>query len=335
MIEFDNVSLSLGDFSLKNCSLKIDKGEFLAIMGPSGAGKTIILELIAGLHEPDSGVIRIDGVDMKNIPPEKRGIGIVYQDYALFPHMTVRENICYGMQRQHIPHDEQIKRCRELADSFGIGHLLSRRPMTLSGGEAQRAALCRALAVKPSILLLDEPYAALDNETRQGCIADMKKLHKNGLTIIQVTHSLEEARSLGTRIALIRDGQVIQTGTSEEVFMHPGDEATARFLGFENIFDGKSIGLDERVCVRSEDLILHPKESGSGLHGTILSTEIIGALRISRIDTESGILTAAYGKHEGEYRTGSQIFVEIPLSVVHQLGLKNSGKIMDFQSGAG
>lgn len=326
MIEFENVSLSLGEFSLKNCSLSIEERELFVIMGPSGAGKTIILELIAGLHEPDTGVILINGIDMKNIPPEKRGIGIVYQDYALFPHMSVEENICYGMRRQHIPREEETIRCRELADSFGIGHLLNRKPRTLSGGEAQRVALCRALAVKPSILLLDEPYAALDNETRRDCVADMKKLHNEGLTIVLVTHSLEEAKSLGTRITVVRGGEVIQTGTADDVFAYPKDEAAARFLGFENIVDGKVLGLDGKVCIRSEDLTLHQKESKDSLPGTILSTETQGALRTCRVDTGSVILTVTSGKREGEYPAGSHIFVEIPAGAVHQIGLENATK---------
>jgi len=320
MIEFEDVSLSLGEFSLKNCSLSIEEGEFLVIMGPSGAGKTIILELIAGLHDPDTGVIRINGADMRKIPTEKRGIGIVYQDYALFPHMSVEENISYGMKRKHTPREEQKRRSLELADSFGIGHLLNRRPLTLSGGEAQRVALCRALAVKPSILLLDEPYAALDNETRRDCVADMKKLHKGGLTIVQVTHSLDEAKSLGTRIVLVRDGRVVQTGPSEEVFMHPKEEVTARFLGFENIFNGKEVGLDGRVCVRSEDIILHTEASEKCLLGTVLSVETNGALRICHVDIGTVILTVTMGKRDGDYLEGSKVWVDIPKNTIRMIG---------------
>ncbi|NLC91097.1 MAG: ATP-binding cassette domain-containing protein [Methanocorpusculum parvum] len=326
MIEFEDVSLSLGEFSLKNLSLTIDDGELCVIMGPSGAGKTIILELIAGLHDPDTGVVRINGVDVTNTPPEKRGIGIVYQDYALFPHMSVEENICYGMQRKKVPPGEQKSMCQDLAKTFGISHLLKRRPLTLSGGEAQRVALSRALAVKPSILLLDEPYAALDNETRRECVADMKKLHSEGLTIILVTHSLEEAKSLGTRITVVRGGEVVQTGTADEVFAYPNDEATARFLGFENIADAKLFGLEGRVCIRSEDLILHQKESKNSLPGVILSTETRGALRTCLVDTGSVILTVTSGKREGEYSAGSHVFVEIPPGAVHQIGLENATK---------
>ncbi len=320
MIEFEDASLSLGEFSLKNCSLSIKEGEFLVIIGPFGAGKTIILELIAGLHDPDTGVIRINGTDMKKIPPEKRGIGIVYQDYALFPHMSVEDNISYGMKRRHALREAQKSRSRELADSFVIGHLLDRRPLTLSGGEAQRVALCRALAVKPTILLLDEPYAALDNETRRNCVANMKKLHKDGLTIVQVTHSLEEAMSIGTRIALVRDGRMIQTGPPKEVFMHPKDEATSRFLGFENIFNGKEIGYDRCVCVRSEDIILHTEASENDLHGTMLSVETNGALRICRVNIGTVILTVTMGKREGEYQQGSKVWVEIPKNAIRRIG---------------
>ena len=324
MIEFDDVSLSLGDFSLKNFSLTIDEGELCVIMGPSGAGKTIILELIAGLHDPDTGVLRINGVDVTNTSPEKRGIGIVYQDYALFPNMSVEENICYGMQRKKTPLGEQRSVCRNLAETFGISHLLKRRPLTLSGGEAQRVALCRALAVKPQVLLLDEPYAALDNETRRTCAADLKKLHSKGLSIVLVTHSLEEAKTLGTRITVVRGGKVIQTGTADDVFAFPKDEATARFLGFENILDGRAVGFDGRVCIRSEDLILHQNEYKESLPGIILSTETRGALRTCRVDMGNVILTVTSGKREGEYPAGSNVFVEIPAGAVHQIGLENT-----------
>jgi molybdate/tungstate transport system ATP-binding protein len=318
MIEFEDVSLSLGNFALKNCSLSIGEGEYFVIMGPSGAGKTILLELIAGLHDSDTGVIRINGSDAAEIPVEKRGIAIVYQDYALFPHMTVEANICYGMQRRHIPRDEQMRRCRELAGSFGIAHLLKRKPLTLSGGEAQRAALCRALAVKPSILLLDEPYSALDNESRKSCIADLKKLHKEGLTVVHVTHSLEEAKSLAMRVAIIRDGQIVVTGDAEEVFTQPKDEATARFLGFENIFRGDVIGRRGRVCIRREDILLHPEECENSFPGNVLSADIQGALRICTVDIGE-VLTVTLGKREGDYLAGSRVFVEIPDSAVHMI----------------
>jgi len=318
MIEFEDVSLSLGNFSLKDCSLSIEEGEYFVIMGPSGAGKTILLELIAGLHDPDTGVIRINDSDAAKIPVEKRGIAIVYQDYALFPHMTVEANICYGMQRRHIPPGEQTRRCTELADSFGIAHLLERKPLTLSGGEAQRVALCRALAVKPSIILLDEPYSALDNETRKSCIADMKTLHKAGLTVVHVTHSLEEAKSLAMRIAIIRNGRVVRTGTAEEVFTHPMDEETARFLGFENIFSGDVVGRAGRVCIRSEDILLHPEKIENSIPGTVLSADINGALRIYRVDI-GAVLTVTLGKREGDYPVGSRVFVEIPDSAVHTI----------------
>ena len=162
MIVLEHVSLSLGDFSLHDVDLRINKGEYLVLMGPSGAGKTVLLETIAGLRFPDNGRILLDGIDVSSIPPEKRRIAIVYQDYSLFPHMTAFENIAFGLRLRNVSGSETEQRVRSLLREFNLDHLMDRYPSSLSGGEQQRVALARALAVKPDILLLDEPFSALD-----------------------------------------------------------------------------------------------------------------------------------------------------------------------------
>lgn len=239
MIECRNLTLALGDFALRDVSITIRKGDYYFIIGPSGAGKTVILETIAGLHLPDSGEVRIHGSNTTLIPPEKRRISLVYQDYSLFPHMTVEKNIGFGMLMQKHPRDTIDIRVDELLMQFGITHLKNRYPGTLSGGEQQRVAIARALASDPEILLLDEPFAALDPITREQIIADLLRIHRDqDLTIVQVTHAREEILRMATRCAVIIDGLLVQEGAVDSVFESPESTAVARFIGMENILSG-------------------------------------------------------------------------------------------------
>ncbi|MCQ1538119.1 ATP-binding cassette domain-containing protein [Methanocalculus taiwanensis] len=239
MIEFRHLSLTLGEFALRDVSLTINRGDYYFIIGPSGAGKTVILEAIAGLHFPDKGEVLINGSNTTLIPPEKRRISLVYQDYSLFPHMVVEKNIGFGMKMQKRPRDEIDRRVDELLMQFGISHLRNRYPGTLSGGEQQRVAIARALASDPEILLLDEPFAALDPITREQIIADLLRIHREEhLTIVQVTHAREEILRMANRCAVIIDGVRMQEGPVDSVFETPESTAVARFIGMENILSG-------------------------------------------------------------------------------------------------
>ena len=243
MIEFDDVNLSLGSFSLYNVSMKINKGEYFFIIGPSGAGKTILLETIAGLHLPDSGRVLIRGEDVFLKPPEKRGIALVYQDYSLFPHMTIFDNVAFGLRMAKKSKAEVKESVDKMLKHFGISHLSERKPLTMSGGEQQRVALARALVVNPEILLLDEPLSAMDPVNRDRFIKDLDSIHRQfGITIVQVTHSREEAIALADRIAVIADGRLEQTGSLAEVFKTPASPVVARMAGIDNIFDGVITG---------------------------------------------------------------------------------------------
>jgi molybdate/tungstate transport system ATP-binding protein len=249
MIEFDRVTISLGDFLLDNVSLTIRNGDFYFIMGPSGAGKTIILEAIAGLHEPDHGRILYDGCDVQGIAPEKRRIGLVYQDYSLFPHMTVEKNIAFGMKMRRLQKTEIREQVDDLMKRFEITHLSARAPLTLSGGEQQRVAIARALAIHPEYLLLDEPLSALDPVTREHFIGELRSLHRDqGLTIVQVTHDRRDAAMLGTRMAMIIGGRLIQEDRVEKIFSSPGMDQVARFIGYENIYPGEVISCENGLC---------------------------------------------------------------------------------------
>ncbi len=249
MIALEHVSVRLGEFSLHDVNLRINRGEYTVIMGPSGAGKTVLLETIAGLRKMDSGRIFLNGNDTSYVPPEHRHIAIVYQDYSLFPHMTVAENIAYGLKIQKRSALEISKQVDELLSDFMLSSLKNRYPGSLSGGEQQRVALARALAVKPDILLLDEPFAALDPHTREECMQMMLAVQKSqNLTILQVSHSREEAYSVGDRIVLLINGIIVQTGSAHEIFHSPLSPAAAEYAGMDNIFKGTVLRIDGSFC---------------------------------------------------------------------------------------
>jgi len=239
MIEIKRLCVDLGEFVLNDVSLSIDEGEYFIILGPTGAGKTVLLESIAGLNPIRSGELWLRGHNVTNVEPEKRHISIVYQDHVLFPHMTVKENLLFGLKMQHLSVEEQNENLNWVVDLMGIDRLLHRNPETLSGGEKQKVALGRAIITRPELLLVDEPLSALDPETRENVQQELRHLHRTlGLTILHVTHDFEEAISLGTRIAVIGDGRLMQEGTPEEIFRHPNSEFVARFAMTRNIFQG-------------------------------------------------------------------------------------------------
>jgi len=220
------------------------------LLGPTGSGKTLLLELIAGFHLPDEGRIILNGIDVTHMPPEKRRVGFVYQDYSLFPHMTVEENISFGLKTRGFPKDKIRIRVEEMMSLTGISHLAGRYPSTLSGGEQQRVSLARALAVNPKILLLDEPLSALDPRTQEALRGKLKRIHEmQRVTTIHVTHNRTEAILLADRIGLIMNGEIIQVGSPENLFSKPLNENVARFVGVENILRGKIISNKRGVAL--------------------------------------------------------------------------------------
>jgi molybdopterin-binding protein len=241
MIEVKDLSVDLGEFVLKNITLAINEGEYFIILGPTGAGKTVLLESIAGLHPIKSGEVWLRGKEVTKVEPEKRKISIVYQDHVLFPHLSVQKNILFGLKMNKTNADEQKNRVDWVSELLGIGHLLHRRPDTLSGGEKQKVALGRAIVTRPELLLVDEPLSALDPETRENVQQELRRLHQAlGITILHVTHDFEEAIALGNRIAVIGEGRLMQVGTTEEIFRHPNSEFVARFAMTRNIFLGEA-----------------------------------------------------------------------------------------------
>jgi len=239
VIEVRGLHVKAGGFDVKVERLMIGRGEYGVIMGPSGAGKTILLETIAGFWKPLEGKIVIDGVDVTKLPPERRGLSFVPQDYALWPHLTVFENIAYGLKARRVPEEEVKRRVLEVSEVMGIRHLLQRSPKTLSGGEMQRVALARALVVEPKAILLDEPLSSLDAKTRESIKDFLKELHgRLGFTALHVTHDPIEAAELGDRIAVMAEGKIVQVGKPSEVFGRPESLEVAWLTGRPNVIKG-------------------------------------------------------------------------------------------------
>jgi ABC-type Fe3+/spermidine/putrescine transport system ATPase subunit len=240
MIRLAGVSLTIGSFRLRSIDLEVNRGEYFAILGPSGAGKTKLLECVAGLEFPSAGEISIDDRNVTELPPERRNIGLMYQDYLLFPHLTVRKNITFGLRAALRSHAGE--RVAELADLLKIDHLLDRSITGLSGGEQQRVALARALVTGPRALLLDEPLSALDPQSRKSLRRELGLIHRQlGMTTVHVTHDFEEAMVLADRIAVMSEGEIVQVGPPEEVFRRPASAFVAEFFGLENLFKGEIV----------------------------------------------------------------------------------------------
>jgi sulfate transport system ATP-binding protein len=250
MIAVENVSKRFGDFAaLDDVSIEAPDGKLTALLGPSGSGKSTLLRVIAGLEVPDSGTIVVSGTDATRLPPQKRGIGFVFQHYAAFKHMTLRDNVAFGLKIRKKPKAEVKAKVDELLHLVGLDGFADRYPSQLSGGQRQRMALARALAVEPSVLLLDEPFGALDANVRGDLRAWLRRLHEEvAVTTVLVTHDQEEAMELADRIVLLRDGKIAQMGAPRDLYESPADEFVMGFLGPVSKVQGK--------LVRPHDVVL-------------------------------------------------------------------------------
>jgi spermidine/putrescine ABC transporter ATP-binding subunit len=243
IISFRNVSKRWGPtVGVDNVSLDIMPGEFFALLGPSGCGKTTLLRMLAGLEVPTEGHVYIDGQDMGDIPPNKRAVNMVFQSYAVFPHMSVADNVAYGLKIDGVPQPERDRRVQEALDLVQLGHLAARMPDQLSGGQRQRVALSRALVKKPKVLLLDEPLSALDAKLREAMRFELSQLQqKVGITFIMVTHDQDEALAIASRIAVMDKGSIAQLGSPSDLYEFPASRFVADFIGSVNMFEGTLI----------------------------------------------------------------------------------------------
>ena len=312
--QFDEIT------AVDNVDLNIRKGEIFALLGASGCGKTTLLRLLAGFELPTEGQIIIDGEDMQAIQPYRRPVNMMFQSYALFPHMSVAKNIAFGLKQDRIPKTEIKRRVEELLELVHMKYLSNRLPHQLSGGQRQRVALARSLAKRPKLLLLDEPMAALDKKLREQMQLEVVNIiERVGVTCVMVTHDQEEAMTMATRIGVMHDGKILQTGTPHEVYEYPNCRRTAEFIGTVNIFPGTviensidhviinapdldrkiyvdpvttaSIGTEVWVAVRPEKItITTASVSGEYNHARGIIEEIayVGGLSIYHVKTQSG-----------------------------------------------
>ncbi|MDI6846942.1 MAG: tungstate ABC transporter ATP-binding protein WtpC [Candidatus Bathyarchaeia archaeon] len=346
-IRVESLSRKWENFSIHDVSLRVADGEYFIVLGPTGAGKTLLLELIAGFHKLDSGKIWINNVDVTGFPPEKRGIGFVPQEYMLFPHMTVAENVEFGLKMHNVPQAERQKMVKETLEFMGLSHMHGRHPMTLSGGEQQKTALARALVIKPKILLLDEPLSALDISTQKKMQNELKRIHEElKITTVHVTHNQVEAFILADRLAIMNDGTTIQTGSPEQVFHKPKDDFVARFVGFENLFNGKILetqggvakidiggvmveAVTERVggCmigVRPDDIIVSKQPFKSSMRNTLKGKFVdfvdMGSLVSLIVNVNGASFVALITKRsflEMKLKKGSEVYLLFKASAVH------------------
>lgn len=238
MLKVNNLSLKLGNFVLRDVNFGAEKGEYFMLLGKSGAGKSVLLQVVGGLIQADGGEIILNGKDITRERIQRRRVGLVFQDSALFPHLRVAGNIAYPLRAKGKGGRQVERRVAGLAEMTSVRHLLDRYPENLSGGEKQRVALARALALEPECLLLDEPLSSLDVQLRAGLRSLLRDINGRGQTIVHVTHDHEEAAMLGRRIAVMEKGTVVQTGTPSEVFQYPRSEFVAHFTGIRNFFSG-------------------------------------------------------------------------------------------------
>jgi len=284
-LRIENLSKSFGGPAvLDRISMTVSDGEFLTILGASGSGKTTLLKIIAGFERLDDGMITIGGQDITNLPPARRNIGMVFQNYALFPHMTVSANVAFPLEMRGIARNEIKARVDEVLALVEMERLAERRPRQLSGGQQQRVALARAIVFKPGLLLLDEPFGALDRKLRESMQLEIRRLQQRlGLTTVFITHDQEEALVMSDRIAVFGKGCIEQVGTPSEIYDAPANPAVAAFIGESNILEGALIASEGRWLVRIADDCLVDIESGNAIEGNAEDGRVTVLIRPERI----------------------------------------------------
>lgn len=295
-VSFEGVSRRFGAVrAVDGVHFAVREGEFFSMLGPSGSGKTTCLRLVAGFEEPDAGRVLVLGRDMGGVPPWERPVSTVFQDYALFPHMNVLDNVGYGLRVRGVARAERERRARAVLELVRLEGLERRRPAELSGGQRQRVALARALAVEPAVLLLDEPLGALDLKLRQEMQAELEALQRRlGITFLYVTHDQEEALAMSDRIAVFQHGRIEQIGTPEEIYERPRSRFVATFVGVSNILEGEAA---ERLLGERGAFVLRPERVFVGppagveiaIEGVLLDVQYHGATRRLRVEVGDGV----------------------------------------------
>ena len=327
-VRIAGLTKKFGDtYAVDNVSLDIYQGEFFALLGPSGCGKSTLLRVLAGFEAPSAGRIEIDGQDMATVPPWRRPVNMMFQSYALFPHLSVARNIAFGLEQERLPRAEIADRVAEVVDLVQLGGMEGRRPDQLSGGQRQRVALARAIVKRPKLLLLDEPLGALDKKLRDKTQFELVSIQESlGITFVIVTHDQEEAMTVSTRMAVMRDGQVAQLGTPAELYEYPASRFTAEFIGDVNILEARVVeagpthmrvtsvdagceiladraiaalpGQTVWVAIRPEKFAITKEEPPSGddvnrMEGEVFDIGYLGDVSIYHVKLASGVVVRA------------------------------------------
>jgi putrescine transport system ATP-binding protein len=325
IVRIEGVSKRFGAITaVDNVDLVIERGELFALLGSSGCGKTTLLRLLAGFETPDAGRLIIDGQDMTGVPPHRRPINMMFQSYALFPHMNVAENVGYGLRREGLPKPEIVTRVAEALEQVRLSDYAARRPAQLSGGQRQRVALARALVKRPKLLLLDEPLAALDRKLREGTRFELVRLQEElGLTFVMVTHDQEEAMSMASRLAVMDLGRVVQVGTPHEVYERPRSRFVADFIGIANILplDGGR----QWLTLRPEKIALCAArpDTAHAVAGKIVDVAYEGDRSLYRVATDGGrvllVSTANVARTAERFRRGQSVWLGWAADAGHEL----------------
>jgi ABC-type Fe3+/spermidine/putrescine transport system ATPase subunit len=320
VVRLDRVSHRFGGrdavAAVSDLDLDVARGRFTTLLGPSGCGKTTTLRMIAGFLRPTSGRILLEGADATSTPPEKRNIGMVFQSYALFPHMTLTDNVAFGLRTRRLPGDEVRRRAGEALELVGLSHAAGRKPGELSGGQQQRVALARAVAIRPSVLLLDEPLSNLDARLRVQMRRELLRVQREtGLTAVLVTHDQEEALELSDTMVILNAGRLEQQGDPREVFPRPANRFVAEFLGYDNFPVLPGAG---PVTIRPEHVRLLPARATEGAHeagldGTVTAVTFQGSHCLVEVDTPAGGDATLRSVHPGDdLRPGDSVRVALP-----------------------
>ncbi len=331
-IEFRNVVRQFGDVrAVDNVSFTVREGEFFSMLGPSGSGKTTCLRLVAGFERPDGGQLLIQGEDVSQVPPYQRQVNTVFQDYALFPHMSILDNVAYGLMVRKVPRAAREQRAREMLAMVKLEHTADRKPGQLSGGQRQRIALARALINEPRVLLLDEPLGALDLKLREAMQTELKALQRRlGITFIYVTHDQQEALGMSDRVAVFNNGQIEQIDTPEALYDTPQTAFVANFVGTSNVIEGElaktlSKGQHDRVSVRPERIRFgQGSQDDITLQGRIVDRQFHGATSRYELNVNGVELCVVVANTDGiaEHSLEPVTQIHVPVHAIHGLGVR-------------
>ncbi|HEY5817975.1 MAG TPA: ABC transporter ATP-binding protein [Mesorhizobium sp.] len=325
-VSFKKLSRHFGSVkAVDGVDLDIQPGEFFAMLGPSGSGKTTCLRLIAGFEQPSSGAISIFGERAEGVPPYRRNVNTVFQDYALFPHLNVLDNVAYGLMVKGVGKAERVKAANEALAMVRLPAYGERKPSQLSGGQRQRVALARALVNRPKVLLLDEPLGALDLKLRENMQEELKALQKSlGITFIFVTHDQGEALSMADRVAVFNDGRIMQVGTPQDIYQRPASRFVADFVGSSNVLPPEFVkrysGQNSWASLRPEAIRLRRDTSGDGVAGRVVSLNYVGAATRVGVDAEGLLLHVTVPAGSAVPEQGDQVMLTFNREHIHLMG---------------